>query len=87
MKRSSCLVVRCYVILVSSSLTYSLVVTEHVSRRPFVDFGYSDLMKPLEVWRAELCVQDDDGSVEVGSRVSVVPAEEIRLRPARETLR
>lgn len=68
-------------------LTHSLVVTKHISRRPVLDFGQNGLVKPLEVWRPELCVQDDDGSVEVGSGVSVIAAEEIRLRPARETVR
>lgn len=60
-------------------------MTEHIGRQPFVNLGHSGLVKPLEVRRAELRVQDDDGSVRVGPGVPVVPAEQIRLRPARET--
>lgn len=67
--------------------TYSQVVAEYISRQPFVDFRYYDLVKPLEFWRPKLCVQNDDGSVWIGAQVSVITFEKIWLWPGRKTIK
>lgn len=67
--------------------TYSHVMAEHVSRQAFADFGCYDLVKPLEVWCAKLCIQNDNRSIGIGSWVFVITFEKVRLWPERERVK
>lgn len=60
-------------------------MAEHISRQAFMDFGCYDLVKLLEIWFPKLGVQNDNGSIWIGSWVSVIAFEKVWLRPERET--
>lgn len=45
---------------------YFYVMPEHICGQAFLDFGYYDLVKPLERRRPKLSVQNDDRSIRIG---------------------
>lgn len=62
-------------------------MAEHISRQAFVDFGWYDLVKPLEIRFPKLGIQNDNRSIWIGSWVFVITFEKVWLRPERETVR